>query len=480
MAESLKKQTLKGTLWSVIERFSVQGVGFMVMIVMARILTPADYGLVGELTLFIMIAQSLVDSGFSQALIRKQDRSEVDNSTVFYFNIIVGIFLYGVMFFCAPAIAKFYGEPPLIPLTRVICLSMVINSFVVVQRALLTVKLDFRTQAKASLSAALTSGVVGIAMAYLGFGVWALAGYQLTNLGVNMLLLWFYSRWRPSWLFSWSSFKELFSFGSKLAASGILGVIYQNSYLLIIGKLFKASDVGFYTRAFQFASFLPISATGVLQKVAYPVLCRMQDEDERLQQTCQKFLRFTGFIVFPLAFGLAALAVPLIVVVLKEKWEFAAYLLQILCFALMWDPIHRLNLLLLQVKGRSDLFLKLDIVKKCIFVVVIVVTAFIGLKAMCYGLVFNSLTEFVINSRYTGRFLGLGLWQQIRQLAPSLLYSAFMLCAIIATTFFFSSPLLKLAVGIPVGLISYFGIALLTGSHDLRDISRSMRSLHSV
>ena len=219
MIDSLKYKTLRGTMWSIVERLSVQGVAFVVMIIMARLLTPSDYGLVGMLAIFIAISQSLVDSGFSQALIRKQDRSETDNSTVFFFNIGVGFTLYFILFFCAPLIARFYDEPVLVPLTRVISLSVLINSFVVVQRALLTIKIDFKTQAKASLSAAIASGIIGIGMAYMGYGVWAIVAYQLVNLAVNVILLWRLSHWRPVRQYSWISFREQFSFGSKLAPS---------------------------------------------------------------------------------------------------------------------------------------------------------------------------------------------------------------------------------------------------------------------
>ena len=227
----------------------------MVMVIMARILTPTDYGLVGMLTIFIAISQSLIDSGFSQALIRKQNRSQVDCSTVFYFNIVVGVVIYILLYICAPLIARFYEEPILSSITRLISLSVVINSFVVVQRALLTERLDFKTQAKASLSASVISGVVGISMAKCGFGVWAIVIYQLINLSVNAGLLWVLSHWRPSLQFSWPSFIEMFGFGSKLAVSGIIDTIYKNLYLIVIGKIFKAADLGYYTRAQQFADF---------------------------------------------------------------------------------------------------------------------------------------------------------------------------------------------------------------------------------
>ncbi|MDE6340273.1 MAG: lipopolysaccharide biosynthesis protein, partial [Muribaculaceae bacterium] len=320
MAESLKNKTVKGTVWSTIERFSVQGIQFVVMIIMARILTPADYGLVGMLAIFIAISQSLIDSGFSQALIRKQDRTEVDNSTVFYFNIGVGILLYFLLFFSAPFIALFYNEPQLIPITRVIGLSLVFNSFTVVQRAILTINLDFKTQAKASFIGAILSGAVGIYMAYTGFGVWSIVWQQITNLFIVTILLWILSQWKPIFAYSWESFMELFGFGSKLLISGLLETIFRNLYLIVIGKFFKVSDLGYYTRAHQFTDFASSNITGVFQRVTYPVLCTIQDDDASLSDVYRKLLKTSAFIVFPLMMGLAAVAEPMLISFLTEKW----------------------------------------------------------------------------------------------------------------------------------------------------------------
>ncbi len=247
MSESLKNKTVKGTIWSSVERFSVQGIQFIVMIIMARILTPADYGLVGMLAIFIAISQSLIDSGFSQALIRKQDRTEIDNSTVFYFNIGVGVVLYFLLFFSAPLIARFYNEPQLIPITRIIGLSLIFNSLAVVQRALLTINLDFKTQAKASFVGAILSGALGITMAYTGFGVWAIVWQQISNLAVVTILLWILSHWKPICAYSWKSFKELFGFGSKLLASGLLDTIFKNISLTVIRKFFHPSFLSYNT-----------------------------------------------------------------------------------------------------------------------------------------------------------------------------------------------------------------------------------------
>ncbi len=469
MPESLKYKTLKGTVWSSIERFSVQGVAFIVMIIMARILTPDDYGLVAMLTIFIAISQSLVDSGFSQALIRKQDRNETDNSTVFYFNIGVGLILYLILFLCAPLIAKFYREPILTPITRVISLSIVINSFVVVQRAILTSRIDFKTQAKASMSAAVISGIVGVSMAYTGCGVWSIVWYQLSTLTVNVGLLWILSKWRPRLLYSWRSFRELFGFGSKLAASGILDTLYQNIYLIVIGKIFSAADLGYYTRASQFSQFPSSNLSGIIHRVTYPVLCTIQNDDNRLRSVYRRFLRLSAFIVFPLMIGLAAVAKPLILLLLKEQWSFCIILLQIICFSMMWYPIHAINLNLLQVKGRSDLFLKLEIIKKCIGVAILFITVPIGLIAMCCGSIFSSIICLIVNTHYTGKLIQVGFLTQMRDLLPTLAYSLTTGALVYGIVNILPGLWLQLVIGITFGILFFLSITKITHSRDLRE-----------
>ena len=393
------------------------------MILMARILTPADYGIVGMLAIFIAVSQSLVDSGFSQALIRKQDRSEIDNSTVFYFNIAVGIVLYLLLFFCAPLIADFYNEPLLVPVTRTIGLSVVFNSLAVVQRALLTVKLDFKTQAKTTFVGAILSGSIGITMAYTGFGVWAIVWQQISNLAIVTILLWILSHWKPIWAYSWKSFRELFGFGSKLLASGLLDTIFKNLYLIVIGKFFKASDLGYYTRAHQFTDFASSNITGIFQRVTYPVLCTIQNDDARLRDVYRRLLKTSAFIIFPLMMGLAAVATPMVTSFLTEKWLFSAVLIQILSFSQMWYPVHAINLNLLQVKGRSDLFLKLEIIKKIIITVTLCLTLPFGLIPICWGMLANSIIALVINTHYTGKLIHLGFLSQMKDLLPTLLLS---------------------------------------------------------
>lgn len=481
MAESLKNKTVKGTIWSSLERFSVQGIQFIVMVVMARMLTPEDYGLVGMLAIFIAISQSLIDSGFSQALIRKQDRSELDNSTVFYFNIGVGIFLYISLFLCAPLIAEFYNEPILTPITRVIGLSLVFNSLAVVQRALLTIRLDFKTQAKASLVGAIISGGIGIGMAYYGFGVWSIVWQQISNLGIVTILLWILSKWKPIWGYSWNSFKILFNFGSKLLASGLLETLYRNLYLILIGKVFKASDLGYYTRAHQFTDFASSNIGGIIQRVTYPVLCSIQDDDQRLRDVYRKLLKNSTFIVFPLMMGLAAIAHPMILAFLNEKWIFSAVLIQILCFSQMWYPVHSLNLNLLQVKGRSDLFLRLEIIKKIIGISIILVTIPFGLLAMCWGAVVNSIIALAINTYYTGKLIQLHFWRQMADILPTLVLSMSVGAIVYLSISYISiSSWILMIIGIIEGILLYVTIAKVFKFQELSELLSIIRKNNNI
>lgn len=471
MTESLKQQTIKGVIWSSIERFSVQGIQFLIMIIMARLLSPNDYGLIGMLTVFISIAQSLIDSGFSQALIRKQNRTETDNSTVFYFNIGVGICIYLLFYLIAPLISQFYNTPELTAIMRVISLGIIFNSLAVAQRALLTIQINFKTQAKASLIAAIASGIIGITMAYKGFGVWSIVMLQLVNLSLNTILLWSFTGWHPTSKFSKDSFCELFAFGSKLLASGILDTLYRNIYLIAIGKLFTASRLGYYTRAQQFSDFPSSNLTGVLQRVTYPILCKIQDDTERLAQAYRKFLRISAFLIFPLMVGLSAVSEPFILLLLKEQWHFAAVILQIISFASMWYPIHAINLNLLQVKGRSDLFLRLEIIKKILGITILCVTVPIGLIAMCYGQIVSSLIALVINTYYTGKLINVGFIRQMKDLTPTLVLVVTMWIIIhFGILPFCSNNIIKLITGIIIGIIYYLGAAWMFKFPELKEL----------
>lgn len=455
MAESLKRKTVKGVVWSTLERFSVAGVNFIFGLILARLLMPTDYGAIAMLSIFMAIAQTFIDSGFSNALIRKPDRTETDNATAFYFNIGVGLAAYFSLYLAAPYIAQFYKTSILIPLTRIMGLNLLLNSLCVVQQALLTARIDFKTQAKISLNAAIISGLVGIGFAYAGYGVWALAIQSVLASVIRTILLWILAKWRPKAKFSKQSFRNLFGYGSKLLASGLLDTIYNNLYTIVIGKRFSVATLGVYSRADQWANFLAINVTGILQRVTFPILSSIQNEDERLRVNYRKFLRVSGFVIFPLMMGLAAIADPLTRFILTDKWADSIPLLRILCFALMFYPIHAINLNLLQVKGRSDLFLRLEIYKKILGVATLCVTIPMGITAMCVGRVFTSWVALAMNTHYTGKLIHLGFFQQLKDYIPTLLNSFFMGAIVYGMTLIVSGSGLQLLAGVIIGASYY-------------------------
>lgn len=467
---SLKQKTVRGIIWSSIEKFSVQGIQFVLQILMARILLPEDYGTIAMLAIFVAISQSFIDSGFSNALIRKIDRTETDYSTVFYFNIVIGIVCYFVLFFTSPLIAEFYDTPILSPLTKVLGLSLFFNSLCVVQQARLTINLDFKTQAVISLISVLVSGGVGLWMAYHDYGVWALAVQAVLQTAFRMILFWILAKWHPTERFSKASFRDLFGFGSKMLASGLLDTVYKNIYTIIIGKVFSSVALGNYSRADQFAQFPSSNLTGILQRVTFPVLSSIQNDDERLQNNYRKFLRLSAFVIFPLMVGLSAVSDPFIRLLLTDKWEMAIPLLQVICISYMWYPIHAINLNLLQVKGRSDLFLKLEVIKKMISVVVLFVTVPIGVLAMCYGSLLTSIIALVINTYYTGKQIKTGFWMQMHDVFPTIINCAVMYFLITIVISFMESALLRLTVGIMAGVLCYLSAAYLFKSSDLREL----------
>ena len=452
---SLKDKTVKGIIWSSIDRFSAQGIQFVFSILIARLLLPEDYGVIAMLGIFMAVSQTFIDSGFGTALIRKIDRTETDFSTVFYFNIAVASVFYVILFFCAPAIANFYDTPLLEPVTKVVALNLIINSLSGIHNAKLSIAIDFKSRAKISIITTLLTGAVGLWMAYAGYGVWALVVQNLFSSVLRTVMLWIIVKWHPKLVFSWKSFKELFSFGSKLLASGLLDTLYNNIYTLVIGKVFSSSTLGVYSKANALAEFPSSNITGVLQGVTFPVLSTIQNEEERLADAYKRFLRLSAFIVFPLMVGLSAVADPFIRLALTDKWEGAIILLQIICFALMWYPIHAINLNILQVKGRSDYFLKLEIIKKVQGVLFLVVTVPMGIVAMCCGKVISSLISLIWNTHYTKKLIGYGYFAQMRDLLPVLIHSLVMGGIVLLVVHFMPTLWLKLVVGVLAGVVYY-------------------------
>jgi teichuronic acid exporter len=439
-------------MWSFIAKFSKLGLTFGIGIILARLLSPREFGLIGMITIFIAISQSMVDSGFAQALIRKKNCTQADYSTVFYFNLLVSIILYAVLFLSAGAISRFFDEPQLHLIVQVVGLSIIADAFTIVQRARLTKEINFKLQTKISIISSFATGIICVAMAFAGYGVWSLAFRPLLGTSATSLLLWLWSKWKPSLEFSLNSFREMFSFGYKLLLSGLLDTAYRNIYLLIIGKYFSATDLGYFTTANEFKKLPSQNISSVIQNVSYPGLSQIQNDTQRLRSAYRRIIKSTMLITFVSMMILAAVAKPLVLTLIGEKWLPSVIYLQLLCFGGMLYPLHALNLNMLTVQGRSDLFLKLEILTKILAVPAILVGVFYGIQVMIIAMFFNSIIAYFFNSYYSGKHIAYSSMDQLKDIAPSLI-----LAIIIGSIVFLLGSLLDL----PNYLILF--IQLITG-----------------
>lgn len=456
---SLKQKTVSGLLWSFIDQLANLGITFIAGIILARLLSPEEFGLIGMITVFIAVSESFIISGFSSALIRKKDCSDTDYSTVFYFNLIVGILFFIILFISAPAIASFFNKLQLIAILRVLGLVLIIDSLALVQRTILAKRVDFKLQARISIISSVLSGAIAIYMAISGYGVWSLVSQRLSKQGINSLLLWMWNRWRPLFIFSKESFKELFGFGSKLLASGLIDTLYRNIYYLIIGKFFSAMELGYYSRADEFNRIPSQNLNGIIGRVSYPVLASIQDDKPRLKSNYQKLIRSTMLITFVLMLGMAAIAEPMIITLIGEKWRPSIIYLQMLCFVGMMYPLHALNLNMLQVSGRSDLFLKLEVIKKILAVPTIVIGVFWGIKIMIAGMMVNTLIAYYLNSYWSGRFIGYSFREQVKDILPSFFLALGMALSVYLIGIVIPFNYLgKLIIQIFIGAMLTFGI----------------------
>lgn len=456
--ESLKKKTVRGTFWSAVDNVANQGVTFLVGLVLARLLTPHEYGLIGYIMILVAVFNSIVDSGFSNALIRKKDAEETDYSTAFIFNLAVSLVLMAAMVLVAGPFSLFFKEPQLVPLVRVMSVIVVINALALIQRTRLVKSVDFKTQTKASLISSVSSGAVGLAMAFGGLGVWSLVGQQISRQFINTVCLWILNRWKPTWKFSWSSFRELFGFGWKLLVSGLIDTVWKEIYQLVIGKFYSTSTLGQYTRGKQFSDIFSSNMTSIVQRVSYPVLSSIQDERERMKEGYRKIIRTTMLASFVLLFGLSAVAESLLTVLIGPQWLEAAHYLQIICFAASLYPLHAINLNMLQVQGRSDLFLKLEIVKKIIAVGPLLLGIFIGIDWMLWGSLVTSIIAYFLNARYSGTLIGYPIKAQIRDILPSFGVAAVMAACVWPLVLLNLRPIWMLLVQLCAGAAVAFGL----------------------
>ena len=450
---SLKNKTVTGTMWSAVENLTRLGVTFLVSIILARLLSPEEYGLIGILAIFIALFNAIVDSGFTSALIRKQDATDTDYSTVFYINLVLSLFLATILFLCARPIAIFFERSELVALTRVMSTVVVINAFAIVQRVRTIKAIDFKTQTKITFISSIGSGSIGITMAYMGYGVWALVGQQISNQLLTTILFWIYNKWIPKLIFSWSSFKEMWFFGSKLLASGLIDTAWKEVYQVVIGKCYSPATLGLYTRAKQFADLCSSNLTSVVQRVSYPVLSSIQDDKVRLKLAYKRVIKTTMLPTFVLMLGLAACAESMIQVLIGDQWLECVPMLQITCTYGMLYPLHALNLNMLQVQGRSDLFLKLEIIKKIIAIGPLLLGIFVDIYLMLAGTLVTSLISYYLNAYYSGPFLNYSIMEQVKDILPSLGVALVMAVPISTISFIPMNPYILLPLQIVVGSI---------------------------
>lgn len=467
---SLKKKTIRGTVWSFADNIANQGVTFLVGLILARILSPQEFGLIGIIMVFIALFNSIVDSGFSSALIRKSDASDKDYNTVFIVNLVLSCSLFVLLYVCAPAISHFFKQPDLVLLTRVMAIIVIINAFAIIQQTILIKNVDFKTQTKVSLIASVSSGVVGISMALTGFGVWSLVGQQVSRQLMNTVFLWIFNTWRPIWEFSVKSFKELFSFGWKLLVSGLIDTTWKEIYQVIIGKCYSTETLGQYTRAQQFNAIFSSNLTNVVQRVSYPVLSEIQDDALRLKLAYKKVIKTTMFVTFFSMLGLAAIAKPMVLVIIGEKWLPCVEFLQIICLSGMLYPLHAINLNMLKVQGRSDLFLRLEIIKKTIAVGPLLLGVFVNIYWMLWGSVVVGFFSYYLNAYYSGKLINYSIAEQVKDILPSFGIAAIMSLCVYAISYIPISPFFQLPLQIGVGALIILGLCNLMHLNEYHEI----------
>ena len=419
MSESLKDKTVKGVGWSAIDNVSQMGVTFVVSIVLARLLSPDDYGLIGLISVVTAVCTTLVNGGFTTALIRKKDATDDDYNTAFIVNLGMSLLLYVIIYFCSPFIADFFKREELVSLTRVSSLGLVIGALSLVQKARLTKRIDFKSQTKITLTASIISGIIGIVMALLNFGVWALVAQTLSSQILRTVFLWIINKWIPQLRFSKGSFHDLFGFGWKMMLSGLLDTVWKELYQVIVGKFYTPATLGQYTRSKHYSQLFSSNLTSVIQRVTYPVLSNIQDDKERMVKAYRKMITTTMFITAISMFFLGAIAEPLIYCMIGSKWHEAATYLPLICITGSTYPLHAMNLNMLQVQGRSDLFFGLEVIKKIIGIGPLAVCIFYGIMPMLYTSIITSIIAYFLNSYYSGKLIGYSSWMQIKDFAPS-------------------------------------------------------------
>ncbi|WP_026934158.1 lipopolysaccharide biosynthesis protein [Christiangramia echinicola] len=420
---SLRKQATSGFVWTFAQQFGNQIIGFIISVILARLLLPAEFGLIGMIAIFVSVGKVLIASGLTQSLIRSENPDQEDYSTVFYFNLLASILIYLIIYLSAPWIAAFYNQDILTGIIRLFCVTFIIDAFASVQTTRLTKLMNFKTQAIIAIPATIFGGIVGVALAYSGFGVWSLVWSNISSSVVLSVQLWIYSKWAPSLVFNIEKFKQHFNFGYKITLSSLLNKLFSNIYLILIGRYFSASQVGFYTRAETMKQLPVTNISNALNKITYPLFASIQNDNIRLKRVYKQLMQMVVYIVAPTLVFLAVLAEPFFRLLFTEKWLPAVPYFQILCITGILYPIHAYNLNVLKVKGRSDLYLKLAIIKKSLMVIAVLVGLQFGIYGLLYTQVILSFSAFVINAYYTDRFINYSAFQQFKDIFPIIIVS---------------------------------------------------------
>ena len=424
MAEqSLKDKAVLGTLWSAADAFLGQGVSFLVGIILARLLTPAEYGLIGIVLIFTIILAGIVDSGFSNALIRKKDTTDDDYNTMFITNLVISIVMFFLLYFSAPFIAKFFARNELLNLCRVMGLILIIQALSITQTTILTKQIDFKTKTKASLLSAIASGIIGIGMAYFGYGVWALVWQQISRSTFYTIALWMLVHWCPKFSFSKKSFHYMWGFGWKMMVSGILNNVWNQMYQVVVGKFYSPATLGQYTRSKEYAGIFSQNFTVIIQRVSYPVLAEIQENPDRMIKAYRRVIKVSMYVTIVCMIFLGAISEPLIYCLIGPQWGEAASYLPLICLSMVLYPLHSINLNMLQIQGRSDIFLILEVIKKIIGIIPLLLGVFINIYSMLWGVVFTGCISFFLNSYYTGKELNYSSWMQLKDISGSLAIS---------------------------------------------------------
>lgn len=455
MADSVRSKLLHGVAWNFTEKILVKAVSFVISIILARLLAPSDYGLTGMLAVFLSVSSVFIEGGLAKALIQRQDCQDIDYSTAFVTNVSMSLVIYVVLFFAAPLIADFYDEPLLVSLTRAMALTIVLGSFNIVQRAKLMANVDFKSLAQINVLSIIVTGAIGITMAYLGYGVWALVGQAIGSTLFLIFIFPFYSKWKPSLRFSKESFSRLFGFGSKLMITGVYSVIFNNIATICIGKAYKSQQLGYYTRASQFPDLISFTVNDVLGTVTFPVLSELQNNKDRLVAVYRKSLLATALVIFPVMVLCALLAYPLVLILLTEKWVPCVVLMQWLCLARIFTPLSALNMNILNAVGRSDLFMKLDFSKAPLTIIILAITIPISVEAIVIGSFVDSFLCFFINAYLPGRMFGYGAWQQLKDWKYIILSILLMSVAVYLFMLVVQNVWLQLFIGGTIGIVVY-------------------------